>query len=131
MRDGDRVFSNAVDWPTCDRVATTLLHLGRPDEARRIWDRAGAPPSPARKASRLATAALAEQDFAAAKDGYELALNLDPSLGEAWFGLALLHAQLGEAAEMLAACEEGLRQKPTPPQRASLERFRSLILKSE
>ena len=31
------------DWATSDRVATTLLHLGRPADAQRVWERAVAP----------------------------------------------------------------------------------------
>jgi hypothetical protein len=116
-----------LDWATSDRVATTLLHLGRPADARQIWQRATNPPSPAVRQSRIATAALASQEFPAARDGFESALTLDPGLGEAWFGLALLHTQLGEAAEASAAIERGLRQRLTEPQAASLRVFQILI----
>ncbi len=115
------------DWATSDRVATTLLHLGRSADARRVWERAAAPPSQAVLLSRIATAALASQDFAAAKEGFESALKLDSGLGEAWFGLALLHAQLGEAQEAAAACEAGLRRPGTAAQAALLTVFKELL----
>jgi pentatricopeptide repeat protein len=115
------------DWAISDRVATTMLHLGQPADARQIWARAADAPSPAVRQSRIATAALASQDFQAAREGYESALKLDSGLGEAWFGLALLHAQLGEAKEALAACEGALRQSLTPAQVAALEVFQKLI----
>ena len=50
-----------------------------------------------------------------------------PASGEAWFGLALLHAQLGEAKEAAAACEAGLRRPLTEAQAASLRVFQELI----
>ena len=71
------------------------------------------PPSMASRQSRIAAAALASQDFTRARAGFESALKLDAGLGEAWSGLALLHAQLGEAEEGAAACEAGLRRSLT------------------
>jgi tetratricopeptide (TPR) repeat protein len=115
------------DWATTDRAAMTLLHLGHPAEARQIWERVAEPPSPAVRQSRIATAALVSQDFRAAREGYESALKLDPKLGEAWFALALLHAQLGEAAESLAACERGLRERLTVGESALVKVLKSLI----
>jgi pentatricopeptide repeat protein len=114
------------DWVTGDRVGTTLLHLGQPAAARRIWERAAGVPSTALRASRIATAALASEDFEAAKEGYESALELDPGLGEAWFGLALLHTQRGDAREASAACEGGLRQSLSEAQAAAIRVLQSL-----
>jgi hypothetical protein len=115
------------DWATSDRVASTLLHLGRPVDAQRVWERAVAPPSRALRLSRIATAALASEDFAAARAGFESALKLDAGLGEAWFGLALLHAQLGEAEEGARACEAGLRPTLTEAQAGWLRVFQELF----
>jgi tetratricopeptide (TPR) repeat protein len=109
------------NWATRDRVATTLLHLGQPVVARRIWQSAPDPPSKAMQHSRIATAALAAQDFPAAREGYESALKLDSALAEPWFGLALLHVQVGEAELARAACNEGLRHTLTDSQAASLK----------
>ena len=115
-----------ADWATGDRVGTTLLQLGEPAAARRIWERAAGAPSPALRLSRIATAALASQDFQAAKVGYESALELDPGLGEAWFGLALLHTQRGDAKEASAACEGGLGPTPSEAQAGAIRVFQSL-----
>jgi tetratricopeptide (TPR) repeat protein len=127
-----RLFEAAEDqhadplWSTCDRVAAALLHLGRPLEARRVWVRAAAAPSPALRQARLATAALAALDFSAAEQGYRAALRLDADTGEAWVGLALLYTQRAEAASSLAAARAALGQPITPPQKAlmlAIERF--------
>ncbi|HZW29556.1 MAG TPA: hypothetical protein VFF52_02550 [Isosphaeraceae bacterium] len=132
-----RLFAEAEDrgiipeWPTCDRIATTLLHLGRPADARRIWEHADHPPSPALRLARLATAALAALDYATAETTYRAALALDPDLGEAWFGLALLHTQRGERAETLADCREGLRRRLTLAQTAFLEGLQTLAAPPE
>ncbi len=115
------------DWPTLDRAATALLHLGRPAEARRIWEDATDAPSPSIRLTRIGTALLAAFDFQRAEETLRYALNQDNRLGEAWFCLALLHVQRAEPAPALAACESGLKQSLTPAQRSSIERFETLI----
>jgi tetratricopeptide (TPR) repeat protein len=116
-----RLFAAAEDrgivppWTTCDRAAVALLHLGRPAEARRIWERAADPPSPALRLTRVATAALAALDFATAEQTYRAALQLDAAQGEAWFGLALLHTQRGEATAARAAAQRGLLARAGSP----------------
>ena len=115
------------DWTTRDRVATTLLHLGRPVQARRVWERAPDAPSPAIRLTRIGTALLAALDFQSAEESFRSALKHDAHLGEAWFCLALLHVQRGDANETLAACERGLQQSLTEAQRSSLESFKALI----
>jgi cytochrome c-type biogenesis protein CcmH/NrfG len=107
-------------WATCDQVATSLLHLGRPVLARSIWQRASAPPSPAARQARIAASELAALDFPAAQRSYEAALVLDPDLGEAWLGLALLQTEQGDASGVLAASREGLRRELTPEQKSFL-----------
>ena len=126
------MFAEAEDrgisplWSTCDLVAVVMLHLGQSAEARRIWERVSDPPSPAIKLTRLATAALAALDFATAESMYHAALDLDPAWGEAWFGLALLHIQRGDAVEALAAARQGLRQSVTPAQASFLRGIETL-----
>jgi tetratricopeptide (TPR) repeat protein len=114
------------EWPTRDRVAATLLHLGRPAEARRVWERAGDPPAASLHLARLAVTDLAALDFATAEQTYRAALELDPGLGEAWCGLALLHTQRGDAAAALAAARQGLKQPHTPAQDALLRGLEAL-----
>jgi hypothetical protein len=107
-------------------VAVTLLHLGRAAEARRVWASAADPPAPALRLARLAAADLACLDFAAAKRTYHAALELDPTLGEAWFGLAVLHTERGDAAAVVAAARQGLKQPLTPAQDALLRDLEAL-----
>ena len=75
----------------------------------------------------MATAALASQEFSAAREGFEAALKLKPDLGEGWYGLALLHAQRGDAAETLAACDQGLRQSLTESQATGLKMLQDVV----
>jgi hypothetical protein len=128
-----KLFTAALDrgivpaWPACDRVATALVDLGWPAEAGKIWERAVDAPSPAVRSARMAAAALAAQDFPAAVAAYQAGLQRDPCLGEAWFGLALLHTELGELAPALAAARSGLRQPLTPAQASFLRGIETLI----
>ena len=128
-----RLFAAARDrqvipgWTACNRVAVALLQLGRPVEAGRAWEYAVDPPSPALRLARIAAAALAAQDYPAAAAGYRSALGHDSRCGEAWFGLALLHTQTGEAPAALAAGREGLRRPLTPAQTAFLQGIESLV----
>jgi tetratricopeptide (TPR) repeat protein len=103
-----------------------LVHLGQPLTARLVWQRAAGTLPEALRQTRIATASLVAQEFLAARTSYESALKLDPALGEAWFGLALLHTQLGEALEALAACATGLRLSPTEAQAAVLKRLQDV-----
>jgi tetratricopeptide (TPR) repeat protein len=119
------------EWSTCDRVATTLLHLGRPADARRIWEQTPDPPSQALQLARIATAELVALNFPNAERTYRAALKLDPGLGEAWFGLALLYTERGERSGALAACREGLRQPLTAAQTMFLEGLQTLAAPPE
>jgi tetratricopeptide (TPR) repeat protein len=116
-----------AEWPARDRVATVLLYLGRPAEAGRVWERAPNAPSPALRLARIATAELAALDDPAAEKTYRAALKLDPSLCEAWFGLALLYTERGDPSEALTAAREGLRQNPTSVQSSFLLGVESLV----
>ena len=116
-----------LPWELADRVAITHFHLGEPAEARRYWERAQAPTSPALRLARIAQAELALTDIEAAEKTFRAALGLDHRLGEAWFGLALLELQLGDADATLAACREGLSCTLTEPQRVVLDNIRSMV----
>jgi tetratricopeptide (TPR) repeat protein len=117
----------AADWPTSDKVATALLHLGRPELATQVWARAAAPEAPSHREARIATAALAAFDYPAAERGYRAALKLDPTLGEAWLGLAWLYTQRGDSTQALDACQRGLQQSLAPPQIIVLKTYQTLI----
>jgi tetratricopeptide (TPR) repeat protein len=119
------------EWSACDRVATVLLHLGRPTEARRMWERTPDPPSQTLQLARIATAELVALDFPNAERTYRAALKLDPGLGEAWVGLALLYTERGERSGALAACREGLRHPLTMAQTMLLEGLQTLAAPPE
>jgi tetratricopeptide (TPR) repeat protein len=137
LRDGRaesaaRLFAEAENrgiraaWTTSDRVATALLLLGRPADARRIWERTKDPPSPAARLAHIAASELAALDFTAAENSYRAALALDPGFGEIWLGLALLHTQRGDPVAALTDSREGLRRTLTPEQRSFLQTLESL-----
>ena len=101
------------DWAAGNRLATARLAdwlshgrpagLGTPPGTRRrlLCAGAGLPPRHWRR-----------KNSGRLERGTKRHSNSIPRLGEAWFGLALLHTQLGEAAETLAACDGGLRRIP-------------------
>jgi tetratricopeptide (TPR) repeat protein len=117
----------ALSWELADRAATTYLHLGEPAEGRRYWERAQAPRSPALRLARIAQSELALTDLEAAEKTFRAALGLDHRLGEAWFGLALLELQLGDADATMAACHAGMSCTLTEPQREVLDKFKTLV----
>jgi tetratricopeptide (TPR) repeat protein len=127
LLDEARSRGLSPSWTARDRVAVALLHLGRPAEARALWLDATDPPSPGLKAARLATAALAALDFTAARRDYRAALEIQPDLGEAWFGLAWLHTQAGERAEARRACQRGLACRLTPAESHFLRNLARLV----
>jgi tetratricopeptide (TPR) repeat protein len=118
----------AVAWPwaVADNLATAYLHLGRPADARRVWEHAK-PPSAADRLCRLATTYWVERDFEAAVRRYQQALRDDPKRAEAWWGLAMIHTQAAQAAAALDACRQGLWLQPTEPQRAALQQLQELL----
>ena len=114
-------------WPLRDKVAATLLHLGRATEAREIWEHAPSPPSRALQLARVATAELAAFEFESSLRTYQRSLDLDQGLTEAWFGVALLHTQRGDAGAALAAARAGLERNATPAQKAFLTAIEALV----
>jgi hypothetical protein len=116
----------ALPWGVVDRVAITHLHLGEADAARKLWQRTQDDPSPALRLTRIAEAQLVALDYEASRGMFHAALNRDRSLGEAWYGLALLHLQEGHDSETVRACREGLTCSLTEPQRAALENMKAL-----
>ena len=107
-------------WAVRDQIAVTLLHLGRPAEARWIWDQAADAPSAALRLVRIAAAHQAALDYTAAARLYLSALEVDPRSVDARFGLTLLHVQLGETKEALAAIRDCQRLPLSPSELAFL-----------
>ncbi|HTU19615.1 MAG TPA: hypothetical protein VMG10_16260 [Gemmataceae bacterium] len=114
-------------WSFAEQVASLYLHLGRPVDARRIWQQAPDCPSEAILACRLACTFWVERDFEAALSHYRKAQQADPQLGEACWGLAQLQTQLGDARAAFVACQHGLRLTLTSRQRSELEALQQLV----
>ncbi len=99
-------------WEVSDRLGTLWLHLGEPSRARSAWEGALAPPRPALRKSRIALTHLVEGTFDAARRAFGEAMSGDPTLFEAAYGLAVLEADAGRAAEALAAARAALALAP-------------------
>jgi tetratricopeptide (TPR) repeat protein len=115
------------DWPFAEQVAGLYMHLGRPADARLAWLQARGCPSEALRLARLASTFLAERDFASAVDHFDRARKADPHLAEAYWGLAMLHAQLGDRSAAEAACRAGLATPLNQRQRADLTALQKLL----
>ena len=84
-------------WEVLDRLATLRLHLGEPSRARAIWQNAVSTPQAAVALSRVGATYLAEEDFDSARRAYREALQAQPDLFEAYYSLAVLEGDAGDA----------------------------------
>jgi hypothetical protein len=115
-------------WPLAEQVGVALMHLGRPADARRIWQQCPSPLSAAVRSCRLAATYWVERDFDTAARLLQEARQLDGRLGETAWGLAILEMQRGHAAAALAACKDGLKLELSPRQRLDLVALQELLL---
>jgi tetratricopeptide (TPR) repeat protein len=113
-------------WKLAEQVAGTYLHLGRPADARAVWEQAPAP-SPAIRYCRLAETHWVERDHETAARLYREALAADSRLGDACWGLAMLEAQRGNAGPALRACRDALRLSLETRPRTDLQALERLI----
>ncbi len=113
-------------WPDADTLAMTYLQLGQPEKARHVWEHASAT-SEADRLCRLASTFWVERDFDAAIQRYTRALAMDPKRAEAWWALAMIHTQRGQADAALQACHKGLALQPSEQQRTSLQQLEELL----
>jgi tetratricopeptide (TPR) repeat protein len=113
-------------WSFADRAAGLYMHLGRPADARRIWQEARDCPSDALRRCRLASTFWVEGDLATAIRQCEEAVAADPNLGECWWGLAMLRAQQGDAGAALDACRRGFNAPLNGRQQADLKALQEL-----
>jgi tetratricopeptide (TPR) repeat protein len=116
----------AWDDATADGLAAAYLHLGRPEGARLVWERAAPSSSPARLC-RLAATYWAEQELEPAIRLYWQVLARDPRCVEAWWALAVIHTQQGRAEPALEACRTALGLQPTDTHRAGLQLLQELL----
>ncbi len=127
VEEAEAVRPTRWTWALAQRVGPAYLHLGRPAEARRVWERAASPPSEAVRRCRLAETYWVERDFTRAAELYRQALGADPHLGEACWGLAVLEAERGEAGPALRACRQGLGLPLTDHQRDHLRALETML----
>jgi tetratricopeptide (TPR) repeat protein len=116
-----------LGWELTERLAGAAMHVGRPVDARRLWQNAGGAPSEAVRLCRLGDTKWVERDYTSAIADYEQAHRLDDSLITPCWALAWLQAQRGRGAASLAACEEALARNPQGPTRTALEALASLV----
>ena len=131
-RTGTQMMENPAEpagmpWSTADRLALNYLHLGQPELARKAWNQAAAPASAAGRLARLAGADLVALDPNAAAARCQTALDLDPTLGDAWYLLTVATLDLGLADAALAACRGGLKHELTAAQRQALAGVERLL----
>ncbi len=103
-------------WETVERLATLYLHLGDPGRARAVLARGANAPNPAVRDARLAVCDLAEGRFAEARALYQKAIEREPDLFEARYGLAVLEQDDGRAG---AAYEQALSAVECAPSDAA------------
>jgi tetratricopeptide (TPR) repeat protein len=110
----DRAYpARARTWKVADRLATLYMHLGRPAEARRVWEQVQPPNRPALRPARTAATHVAENHLVLADRAYRDALALEPTMFEALYGLAVLDRDTGQAAGALDASERAEANAPT------------------
>ena len=61
--------AQVLSWTEAERRGTAVLNLGDPDRARRIWEHAENPPSPAIRLARIADTHLTALEFETAECG--------------------------------------------------------------
>jgi len=103
------------------------MHLGRPADARRVWEQASDCPSTALRLARVASTFWIERDFEAAVRHYREARASAPDMAEIAWALAMLHTQRGDAASAREACRQGLRLALNTRQREDLQALDQLL----
>lgn len=119
-------------WPLAEAVACTLMHLGRPADARKVWQKATLLPSDIQPSEsllqcRLGDTYLVERDFENAGRCYRAAFAADPKRTEACWGLVMLNIQQGQAAPALRACRQALTLPLTDRTRTELKTLEKLL----
>lgn len=101
-------------WELGDRLATLYLHLGRTENARETWEGAQNVPRPGLQRSRVAFTHLVEENYDRARAQFEAALEHEPTLFEALYGLSVLEVDAGRRMAAREAIERARRHAPGP-----------------
>jgi len=110
-------------WAAAERLANLYLHLGDPARARSALTKAGDVPRPAVRDARLAVCELAEGRLAEARQLYQQAIEKEPGLFEARYGLAVVEQDDGRAE---AAYEQALAAVDCAPSEAARASTRAI-----
>jgi tetratricopeptide (TPR) repeat protein len=114
-------------WDYAEQLAALYMHLGRPADARRVWQQATGCPSEALRQCRLGSTFWVERSFDTAREHFQQASKDDPQLAEAAWALAMLHTQLGDAEQARQACRRALKLSLNAEQRLDLENVEKVL----
>lgn len=106
-------------WEVTDRLATLRLHLGQPAAARAAWQAAAQVPRPGLRESRLGMTYLIEEDPESARRHFLRALEVEPTLFDAHYGLAVLESDAGRRGPAHAAAGAAVEHAPSDEARAA------------
>jgi tetratricopeptide (TPR) repeat protein len=123
----DEMGPQQWDWPMADIAAGLYMHLGRPADARQVWQGARTCPSSSLRLARIASTYWVEQDFEQAVEYFMQSRAADARSADAGWGLAFLNAQLGRASPARSSCREALRLRLSPRQRRDIESLEALL----
>lgn len=110
-------------WEVTLRLSTLHLHLGEPERARAVLRNAANSPQPAVRDARLAVCDLVEGRFDEARALYQKAIEQDPDLFEARYGLAIVEQDDGRAG---AAYEQALAAVECAPDEVARSSARAI-----
>lgn len=106
-------------WDVVLKLSTLHLHLGEPDRARQALRKAGNDANLAVRDARLAVCDVMEGRFNQARTLYQKAVEQDPELFEARYGLAIVEQDDGHAAAAYEQALAAVERAPDDVSRAS------------
>lgn len=116
-------------WGAAERLATLRLHLGEPERARRHLLAVADVPSPALRDTRLAACALVEGRFDEARGLYRKAVEAEPRLFEARYGLAVLEQDDAKADAAFEQAMAAVECAPTDAARGAAQALAAAVRK--
>jgi tetratricopeptide (TPR) repeat protein len=117
----------ALEWEGTHAAAAAFLRLGQPAEARAILEAVAEVPSESLRRCRIAETCLVEQQLTRSEELFRQALAAEPALAEAWWALATIYAQRGDAEGAYECCQQGLQYDLTPDARSDLVRLKAIV----
>lgn len=118
-----------ADWDVVARLSTLLLHLGEPERARRHLLAIVDVPRPALRDARLAVCDLVEGRFGEARGLYLKAIEAEPQLFEARYGLAVLEQDDAKADAAFEHAMAAVECAPTDAARGAARALAAAVRK--